>query len=118
MHFVKPDGYDRFFPKSVPEDSAERREYAKELLSNFSRRAYRRPVDDETLSRLVSLTDSLQKSGQSFEQSIASAMTAVIASPRFIFREEFAATDSQDKHPLIDEYSLASRLSTSLVFNA
>jgi len=37
-------------------------------------------------------------------------MEAVLASPRFIFREEFTLPDTGD-HPLIDEFSLASRLS-------
>ena len=39
-------------------------------------------------------------------------MTAVLASPRFLFRiEEADLKATSDGHPLVDEYSLASRLS-------
>ena len=39
-------------------------------------------------------------------------MTVVLASPRFLFREEDSRSpEIPDRHPLIDEYSLASRLS-------
>jgi hypothetical protein len=43
---------------------------------------------------------------------ISQAMVAVLASPRFLFREEEVLPNTaQDKYPLIDDYSLASRLS-------
>ena len=39
-------------------------------------------------------------------------MTAVLASPRFLFREEAVEPERDEKnYPLVDEYSLASRLS-------
>ena len=38
-------------------------------------------------------------------------MTAILASPQFVFREEFTLPGDDSKFPLIDEYSLASRLS-------
>jgi hypothetical protein len=49
--------------------------------------------------------------GQTFESGIGRAMTAVLASPRFLFREEQADAGSPGAHPSIDQYSLASRLS-------
>ena len=42
---------------------------------------------------------------------MAQAMAAVLASPRFLFREEDAEPGSTDRYPLVDEYALASRLS-------
>jgi hypothetical protein len=77
------------------------------------RKAYRRPVDSKTVDRLVTLAESTYtRSGKTFEAGIAQAMVAVLASPRFLFREE--ATEPSlagQTYPFVDEYSLASRLS-------
>jgi hypothetical protein len=48
---------------------------------------------------------------QPFETGIAQAMTVVLASPRFLFREEGTEPGPPNAHPLIDEHALASRLS-------
>jgi hypothetical protein len=117
-HFVKPPNYTRFFPRDVPEDPQAKREYASELLGKFATKAFRRPVDANTTSRLAELAESTYSAnGETFEMGIAKAMTAVLASPRFIFREEFALPEEPSKSndesefSLIDEHSLASRLS-------
>jgi hypothetical protein len=111
-YWVRPPNYERFFPRSVPENSAERRGYARELLGAFARRAFRRPVEDETLDRLTALAVSgYSQEGQTFETGMAHAMVAVLASPRFLFREEGIEPNSSDRYPYLDEYALASRLS-------
>ncbi len=110
---VRPKNYARFFPKPVPESAAGRRDYARELLGNFANRAFRRPVAGETTNRLANLAESIyNQPGKTFEEGVAQAMVAVLASPRFIFREEHSEPAADAQHyPLIDEYSLASRLS-------
>ena len=112
-YWVKPENYARFFPKEVPATAAERRNYAHELLGNFARRAFRRPVDKDTTERLVKLAESVyNQPGKTFESGVAQAMVAVLASPRFIFREENLETkDGAQPYALVDEYALASRLS-------
>lgn len=111
--FVRPPNYTRFFPREVPADPPERTTYARELLESFASRAFRRPVDTGTVDRLVALaTATASQPGKSFEAGIAQAMIAVLASPRFLFREEAVAPDASGSgHPWIDEHSLASRLS-------
>jgi hypothetical protein len=106
-------GYDKFFPRSVPDDPTERREYARELMQQFADRAYRRPVDAPTIDRLVALAEQVYaQPAHTFEQGIAEAMTAVLASPRFLFREEVALPPAAEgEYPYLDDYSLASRLS-------
>jgi len=110
---VEPPNYRRFFPRDVPAGSAARRAYAHELLGNFARRAFRRPVDPAVVNRLTDLAVSLYRQPrQTFEAGVAQAMVAVLASPRFLFREEGVETTGGDTaHPLVDEYTLASRLS-------
>jgi hypothetical protein len=111
-HWVRPPNYLRFFPAEVPEGPAERRRVARALLQRFATRAYRRPVDEETVGRLVRLAEGVYtRPGQTFEAGISQAMTVVLASPRFLFREEGTLPAEPGKHPLLDEYALASRLS-------
>ena len=111
---VATKNYDRFFTKDVPpESSGDRRGYAHEVLKRFAQKAYRRPVDEEVVDRLTAIAEGVYShEGSSFEQGIQRAMTAVLASPRFLFRiEETDPKSASDGHPLVDEYALASRLS-------
>lgn len=111
--WVKPKNYGRFFPLDTPRGAPARRQYARSVLAPFVQKAYRRPVDDQTVERLVALAESTYvQPGKTFESGIAQAMVAVLASPRFLFREEAvepAATGAA--YPLVDEFALASRLS-------
>jgi hypothetical protein len=111
---IHPKNYERFFTREdVPLDPAEQVKYAEEILRRFSTRAFRRPVDDVTVKKLSELAMAVANSpGSSFERGIAKAITAVIASPRFLFRmEETLPEADPNEHPLLDEYALASRLS-------
>ena len=106
--------YDRFFTRpEAPEDAAERERYAAEILRRFTTRAFRRPVDDLTVQRLTALAmESAALPGATFEQGIARAITAVLASTRFLFRTEDVLPEIDPQmHPLLDEYALAARLS-------
>ena len=111
-HWARPKNFERFFWKDVPTSESERKQYAREVLAKFTRRAFRRPVDDQTLDRLMAIAEQVwSQPGRGFEQGIAQAMVAVLASPRFLFRvEQVDAAASKNEHPLIDEFSLATRL--------
>jgi len=112
-HWVPPKNYARFFTKEAPQEPAQRRAYASEVLGRFTARAFRRPVDQKTVERLVTLAEAVYRQpGKTFEAGIAHAMVAVLASPRFLFRLE----EPSEKKPgtttaNVDEYALASRLS-------
>ncbi len=112
-YYVKPGNYRRYFPEDVPGDAAGRRTYAHGLLQTFASRAFRRPADDNVVKRLVTLAEDIySQPGQTFEAGVAQAMVAVLASPRFLFREEVLEPGgTKTASTLIDEYSLASRLS-------
>ena len=109
----RPVNYTKWFPRDVPEDPAARLAYAEELLGKFASRAFRRPLTDDTASRLAGLAAKVAAlPGQCFESGVSRAMEAVLASPRFLFMEEFTLPpDPAHRHPLVDEFSLASRLS-------
>jgi hypothetical protein len=85
-------------------------EQSREVLERFASRAYRRPVTKDELDRLLKLADSRLARGEKWEAAMQFAMTAVLVSPKFLFRVELDnRPDSADPH-LIDEYQLASRM--------
>lgn len=111
-YWVRPSEHARFFPGEIPQDEAGRRSYARKLLGEFATKAFRRPVDEATQDRLVDLAESgWSTDGRTFEAGVAHAMTAVLVSPRFLFREENVDPAASGPYPIVDEYSLASRLS-------
>ncbi len=111
---TRPPNSERFFPRdSVPGDAAGQHTYAQEILRRLTTLAFRRPVDDATVDRLVTLAEETAHAPDgTFQKGIARALSAVLASPRFLFRmEDTVPTDDPQAHPLLDEYTLASRLS-------
>jgi mono/diheme cytochrome c family protein len=116
--WVATKDYEKFFPREVPRGSgskarAEQRAYAEEILGAFAARAYRRPLGDDTAARLAGLAEATYtQKGKTFEQGVAHAMAAVLASPRFLFKLEQPSAHSMSAAVSeVDEYSLASRLS-------
>ena len=74
-------------------------------------RAYRRPVTDAELGRLVKLVESTEAGGGKWEAGMQLAMQAVLVSPKFLFRVELDdKPEAPEAHP-ISEHQLASRLS-------
>jgi hypothetical protein len=132
-HWVRPKNFDLFFSKDPPVAAAERSRYAREVLSRFASKAYRRPADVRTIDRLVAIAEGIySRPGKRFEDGVAQAIVPVLASPRFLFRieeneprssrrEEADAAGANSQSPLtsaattpfpfVDQYSLASRLS-------
>ena len=113
-HWVRPANYAKFFGEGPATDEpADRRIHARLLLQDFATRAYRRPVDERVLDGLVGLAEATYREpGRSFEAGVSRAMTAVLASPRFLFRiEADDPASAAERYPRVDEWSLASRLS-------
>jgi mono/diheme cytochrome c family protein len=88
------------------------REAAREIVSRFATRAFRRPVKPEEVDKCLVLYDAAEKKGQRFELRVRAALYRVLVSPHFLFRVEL---DPPNVAPgttyQISEYELASRLS-------
>jgi len=109
-----PKGYSMIMVDGpAPEGIREREVYARKIMESFVSRAYRRPLDNGTVARLAKLVMEVDQSpGKTFEDGIKLAMTAVLASPRFLFRAEIQPEpNNEGKVVYLDEYALASRLS-------
>lgn len=85
---------------------------AQAVISTFATRAFRRPLLPQELARFMAIYAQARKKGGNFEQSVQTALTAVLVSPNFLFRCEFQPEpDSPKSTHEISEYALASRLS-------
>jgi mono/diheme cytochrome c family protein len=101
--------YDRIMIGNVKDESKDR---ANEIFGRFAFRAWRRPVTQSELGRLVSLYELAIMNGATFEQAIASGLQAVLVSPHFLFRVETDRTpDRPDRSYSLNDWEIASRLS-------
>jgi hypothetical protein len=82
-------------------------------MRSFVSRAFRKPLDDLTINRLVKIANEVSREpGKDFQDGIKQAIATCLASPRFLFRVEIQPEpDNPAKVVPLDEYSLASRLS-------
>jgi hypothetical protein len=85
---------------------------AREFITGFARRAYRREVSEAETARLFTLAENSWSRGSSHEEGIAVAMKAAMVSPHFLFRRELQPEPDNPRsiHP-INEFALAARLS-------
>ncbi len=102
-----------FGSSPTPEDSNAANTWLAETITRLGRRGYRRPLGEPSQQRLLAIAESTIARGGSADEAIAAALTAVLASPRFLFRDERPAANSplDRKAVMLDEFSLASRLS-------
>ena len=88
------------------------REAAREIVTRFADRAFRRPVRPEEVERLLKLYDQAEKEGERFENRVRLALEGVLVWPDFLFRVELDPPGAKPgtSYP-VSEYELASRLS-------
>jgi hypothetical protein len=89
-----------------PSESPER-SCATQIVTDLAERAFRRPIDDTDLSALMAFYDAGYAQG-GFETGVRDALSAILASPHFIYRAE--SGDGAGTVALSD-LELASRLS-------
>ena len=90
-----------------PKEKERTNEIIDERLNHFLTRAFRRPVDLATLNRYSSHTADLIKSGSTFLDAMKETVSAILASPRFLY-----LYDSESKKVnRFKDYELATRLS-------
>jgi hypothetical protein len=105
-----------FFEGPAPADPERRLAYAREVLRRVADRAYRRPVEESTLDRLAEIARSADRGRPGdFERGVSRALTAILTSPRFLFRPEarpaLAAGQPAAAGVPLDDWTLAARLS-------
>ena len=104
----------KVFPKqpSDPNNLEEVVEVAKANASAFAMRAFRRPLAEDESERLFSLMRAAWEANASKEEILQATITAVLASPHFLYRvEDDNPADFVDGVRPLNDFELASRLS-------
>jgi hypothetical protein len=91
-------------PKAPAEETA----CARTIVGNLARRAFRRPVTDADLAPLLAFYKSGYATG-GFEGGVRDSLSAILASPHFLYRAE--AADPLGGVRTLSDLELASRLS-------
>lgn len=107
-----PESHRRLI-RSTPAAGADREAVLDAARSNLSAllpRAFRRPVEAETVERYVQIVEMVLDDGGSFERAMQVAVQAVLVSPRFLFRLE-ADPQAPETVRELDDWELATRIS-------
>jgi len=90
----------------TPASEADEAPCAQKIISNLAERAFRRPVTDEDMQPLMAFYQKGRAAG-TFDTGIRDALSAVLASPSFLYRAEAAG----DSVRTLSDLELASRMS-------
>jgi hypothetical protein len=110
----QPEDYPEAHRRNVavrPENGRSVSDAASANLKPLLGRAFRRPVKDTEVASFAALVERQVKQGDSFEQGMQVALTAVLVSPHFLFRVEGSGAKADSVVRPIGDYELASRLS-------
>ena len=105
----QPERYEAVFGE-VPKKDSDAPSLAQRAVKKFATRAFRRPVENTFVKRLMDIYRLSQSKQESHETSIAHMLTAILISPQFLIRLENNRADTDEPYP-VDEYELATRLS-------
>lgn len=95
-----------------PEKGSSSTDCARVIMKKFATRAFRRPVTEDELHRLVEIVHVAEKHHESFERGIQLAVQAALVSPHFLFRYEAEPGPADIRGiRVLNDYELATRLS-------
>jgi Protein of unknown function (DUF1592)/Protein of unknown function (DUF1588)/Protein of unknown function (DUF1585)/Protein of unknown function (DUF1595)/Protein of unknown function (DUF1587)/Planctomycete cytochrome C len=104
-----PLSHQRIF--SASENTSDERAYAREIISKWMPRAWRRPVTPEECDQKVKLFEKIRVDCDHFEEAIVEVLATVLSSPNFLYIvQEGAASPLQNRQ--IDELANRPRLSS------
>lgn len=83
---------------------------AREILGDVMTRAYRRPIEQAELDRVMKLVEAADRDGESLVAAVSLALQAILVSPNFLFRVELDP-EQPDEIRTLNEFELATRLS-------
>jgi hypothetical protein len=84
---------------------------ARQVLTSFLMKAFRRPVFDSEVDPYVALVEEALDAGASFDESLGAAIQKALLSVHFLFRVEFDVEPDDEQYHTLTQHELASRLS-------
>ena len=96
----------------TPETAADENGCAQRIVAKLAQRAFRRPVEQSDVDRLMPFFEAGRKTTGTFDGGVEQLVTAVLASPDFLYRGiALPKGASPDQTFALDDLALASRLS-------
>lgn len=89
------------------------KEYAREIISQFMKRAWRRNVTDSQIDTKVKFFERIRPVSEDFQQAVIEVLATILSSPRFLYLVQ-SAPSPKDGEVTVDEFELATRLSMFL----
>jgi hypothetical protein len=84
---------------------------ARKILTTFARRAFRRPATTAEIDSLMALVDKV-RAGGTYNDGLKAAITAVLLSPHFLYKEETSVGVAANTAPKpLNSFELSTRLS-------
>jgi len=84
---------------------------SRKILKRFAESAYRRPLEEEALSALLTFVELAQSMDDSWEAGISLALRKILTSPHFIYRVERGLDPLSEETQGLSAWELAARLS-------
>ncbi len=107
-----PESHRRIIFETPGPDGGDRKQVARQVLERFATRAFRRPLRNEEVDRLLLFDDLARQNGERFERGMQLGITAILCSPNFLFHVE---ADNRPFKPEqarpLNHFEVASRLS-------
>jgi hypothetical protein len=104
--------YAKLFDQCTPAEGGDGQgKCATQILGNLAKRAWRQPVSEAQVSDLLSLAQIGWDEGETFEGGMELPITAILLSPRFIFKTEYNDLPASSEAEALNDYEIATRLS-------
>ncbi len=88
--------------------------YGREVLNQFLRRAWHRPVDPKEVDKFMTLFAKYRPDFTTFEDTMVEVLATALATPDFLYLTQRASADDKKGSAKINEFELASRLAIFL----
>ncbi|TWU18083.1 hypothetical protein Poly21_02380 [Allorhodopirellula heiligendammensis] len=105
-----PESHLRLLFPSASRQTDERL-YARQVITRFLQRAYRRPADAAEIDSKMLLFDEARKHSKSFQDAIRMPLTAILVSPNFLYLAEPQPQSVAEKPKPLHDYEVAARIS-------
>ena len=103
-----PKSHSQIFIDSQYED--DEKKYAREILTNFMQRAWRRVITKEEVDQKLRLFAKIRPQCGDFQEAILEVLATVLSSPKFLYLSLESSNEEKVSKPISD-FDLASRLS-------
>jgi mono/diheme cytochrome c family protein len=95
----------------MPETAADERPCAEDIARNLATRAFRRPATQADVDAVMPFYEASRGNGGNFDTGVEQIVTAILASPDFLYRTVTPPEDVDAPVFALDDLELASRLS-------